>query len=347
MTLKLGSDGNLHIYTTGTTTDAVAPCPPASLTNITIASPSSNATNLTIDTTNGDPIPAGGLTYSGAGGLIKTGSGSMTLSHTNTYTGGTTVSAGTLIVSSASVIAANTSLIVGAGGIFIYDPTAAAATASAGTTADTPAVTSSPSIAADAPPILLTPASAAAALPADLAPSTAASATTAAPAVIDAANSVVVPSSVISAAAAGTGAPPALEPAAIAEDMIRPDQGGSVGDLPGNVPQWINGRGSTATSATDAATAAPSPSLAPRQMPADAGQSDSANGAAKAPIGQTASAPAQAADIVLSGLRSDSAGSAAASWLWAILDAQNQANQSSQRNDNAVTVDKLLAMTAP
>ena len=40
LTLTLGSDGNLHVYTTGTTTDAVPPCPPASVTNIEITAPS-------------------------------------------------------------------------------------------------------------------------------------------------------------------------------------------------------------------------------------------------------------------------------------------------------------------
>ena len=87
----------------GTMTDAVTPCPPASLTNIEITSPSSAAGNLTVNST-GNPIPAGGLTYSGAGGLIITGSGSVTLSGTDTYSGGTAVVAGTLIVTTSSAL---------------------------------------------------------------------------------------------------------------------------------------------------------------------------------------------------------------------------------------------------
>ena len=127
LTLTLGSDGNLHVYTTGTTTDAVPPCAPASVANIEITSPSSTTANLTIDSTNGDPIPAGGLDYSGAGGLIITGSGTVTLSGTNSYTGGTTVSAGTLLITNASALPGGTSLTVGAGGTFVFDPSQAAA----------------------------------------------------------------------------------------------------------------------------------------------------------------------------------------------------------------------------
>ena len=127
LTLTLGSDGNLHVYTTGTTTEVVPPCPPASVSNIEITSPSDTTANLTIDSTNGDPIPAGGLNYSGGGGLIITGSGTVTLSGTNSYTGGTTVSAGTLLINAASALPAGGSLTVGAGGTFIFDPTSTGA----------------------------------------------------------------------------------------------------------------------------------------------------------------------------------------------------------------------------
>ncbi len=126
LTLKLGSDGKLHVYITGTTTDAVPPRPPASVTSIQITSPSSTTANLTIDSTAGNPVPAGGLTYSGAAGLIKTGSGSVTLSGPDAYTGGTAVSAGTLLVNAASALPAGTSLKIGAGGVFIFDPSVTA-----------------------------------------------------------------------------------------------------------------------------------------------------------------------------------------------------------------------------
>jgi len=125
LTPTLGSDGNLHVYTTGTTTDAVPPCPPAGVSNIEITG--RRYTNLTIDSTNGNPIPAGGLTYSGGGGLIITGSGTVALSGTNTYTGGTTVSSGTLLINAASALPGGGSLTVDAGGTFIFDPSSTGA----------------------------------------------------------------------------------------------------------------------------------------------------------------------------------------------------------------------------
>jgi len=126
LTLTLGSDGNLHVYTTGTTTDAVAPVAPASISSIDITSPSDTTADLTIDSSNGNPIPAGGLNYSGAGGLNITGSGVVTLAGPNSYTGGTTVFAGTILLKAGSALPGGTSLTVGAGGTFVFDPSAAA-----------------------------------------------------------------------------------------------------------------------------------------------------------------------------------------------------------------------------
>jgi len=126
LTLTSGSDGNLHVYTTGTTTDAVPPSPPVSVSKIEITSPSDTTANLTIDSTAGNPIPAGGLNYSGGGGLIITGSGSVTLAGPNRYTGGTTISAGRLLINAASALPGGGSLTVDAGGTFVFDPSQSA-----------------------------------------------------------------------------------------------------------------------------------------------------------------------------------------------------------------------------
>jgi autotransporter-associated beta strand protein len=96
------------------------------VTNIVITSPSSTTANLTIDSTAGNPVPTGGLTYGGGGGLIKTGSGHVTLSGANTYTGGTAVSDGTLLITATNVLADGGSLTVGAGGTFVFDPSQSA-----------------------------------------------------------------------------------------------------------------------------------------------------------------------------------------------------------------------------
>ena len=62
--------------------------------------------------------PAGqSLTLTGAGG------GTLILSGSNTYTGGTYVEKGTLIVNNRGAIQDGSRLIVGAGGTFIFDPT--------------------------------------------------------------------------------------------------------------------------------------------------------------------------------------------------------------------------------
>jgi len=74
--------------------------------------------NLTI----GGPISESG----GANSIVKTGTGSVILSGANSYSGGTIVSGGTLIVTNASALPAGSSLTVGAGGTFIFDPTATA-----------------------------------------------------------------------------------------------------------------------------------------------------------------------------------------------------------------------------
>ena len=84
----------------------------------------------------------GNYTYagsiSGSGGLVQFGSGALILSGSDSYGGGTLVETGTLEVTSAAALPVGTSLVVGAGGIFDFDPTAAAAPLT-GTASATPA----------------------------------------------------------------------------------------------------------------------------------------------------------------------------------------------------------------
>ena len=77
---------------------------------------------------------------SGPGGLTKDTGGTLTISGDNSYSGGTVVNDGTLIVANASALPSGTSLTVGAGGIFLFDASQAASSVSAaGLAAPSPA----------------------------------------------------------------------------------------------------------------------------------------------------------------------------------------------------------------
>ena len=67
------------------------------------------------------PNPSGPI----GGSLTKTGLGTLLLSGENTYTGPTTVDAGTLAITSSAALPSGTSLTVAAGGTFIFDPSLA------------------------------------------------------------------------------------------------------------------------------------------------------------------------------------------------------------------------------
>ncbi len=62
----------------------------------------------------------------GAGSLLKNGTGTLILSGADSYDGGTSVAAGTLAITTASALPSGSSLVVGANGTFIFDPTATA-----------------------------------------------------------------------------------------------------------------------------------------------------------------------------------------------------------------------------
>ena len=96
-----------------------------------------NPTGLTITGSIGDQ-------GNGTGVLELSGPGTLVLANSNTYGvsgGGTIVSGGTLIATCSDAIPAGTSLSVGAGGVFIYDPSQAPTAGSvvaAGTVAAVP-----------------------------------------------------------------------------------------------------------------------------------------------------------------------------------------------------------------
>ena len=80
---------------------------------------------LTISPTGGSTTFNGGILGGGALGtidLVLNGPGTLVLSGSNTYTGGTTVDAGTLAITTAGALRDGTSLTVAAGGTFVFDP---------------------------------------------------------------------------------------------------------------------------------------------------------------------------------------------------------------------------------
>jgi len=85
LTLKIGADGKLHLYRSGTTTDAVPPQVLAGVTAVNITGRDYLDDVLTIDYTGGNPIPSGGVNY--AGGLLGAGNGnSLALKGTRAMT---------------------------------------------------------------------------------------------------------------------------------------------------------------------------------------------------------------------------------------------------------------------
>jgi hypothetical protein len=66
MTLKINTtDGLLHLYRSGTTTDVVTPQNPANITSVNITGRNNVSDILTVDYSNGNPIPFGGLNFNG------------------------------------------------------------------------------------------------------------------------------------------------------------------------------------------------------------------------------------------------------------------------------------------
>ena len=98
----------------------------------TIAAPLALDSSVLVAPASGSRLAISGPISGTGSSLTLGGLGTLVLSGANSYNGGTTVSAGTLILSNSSAIAAYTNLTVGAGGTLIFDPSV---TASYATTA--------------------------------------------------------------------------------------------------------------------------------------------------------------------------------------------------------------------
>jgi len=72
LTISATSDGKLHVYQTGTTTDVIPPQPAASVGEIQISGPDSAANTLTISFGDGSPVPPDGVFFAGVAGETNT-----------------------------------------------------------------------------------------------------------------------------------------------------------------------------------------------------------------------------------------------------------------------------------
>ena len=129
-----GSFGPINVFQGGTL--AIAPSASPILPGLVVSSgriagTGQSATPVTIDAADivvpdltNQLLLSGNL--SGSGALTKLGPGTLVLSGSNTYAGGTFVDSGTLVATNPTAIPGGGGLTIGAGGTFIFDPSVAA-----------------------------------------------------------------------------------------------------------------------------------------------------------------------------------------------------------------------------
>lgn len=88
--------------------------------NINLMNSNTSPAAVALSVGNNNSSNSYGGTLSGGGSLVKIGTGTQTLAAAQTYSGSTTVSLGTLVVSSAGSLASS-AVTVGAGGTFVYN----------------------------------------------------------------------------------------------------------------------------------------------------------------------------------------------------------------------------------
>ena len=91
---------------------------------LTLSNTSSAALSLIVGNNNASTTFSG--TLGGLGSLTKIGGGTLILAGSDSYAGGTIIELGTLEISMPEALPAGGSLAIGAGGTFVFDPTASA-----------------------------------------------------------------------------------------------------------------------------------------------------------------------------------------------------------------------------
>ncbi|MGV3663627.1 MAG: autotransporter-associated beta strand repeat-containing protein [Prosthecobacter sp.] len=97
------------------------------MANVRLTGGSITGTTGVLTSTNAFDLQAGTVSsiLGGSAGVVKTTSGTVTLSGLNTYTGGTMVSGGTLIATRSGALGTNSGLSIASGAEFAYRPTTA------------------------------------------------------------------------------------------------------------------------------------------------------------------------------------------------------------------------------
>ena len=96
-----------------------------------ISTPIVLAGSLAVNTSNGGSLDLSGSVSQAAGvsaALSLSGSGMLILSGTGSYSGGTTITNGSLCVTNSNALPEGTNLTIGAGGVLIFDPSAVGGT---------------------------------------------------------------------------------------------------------------------------------------------------------------------------------------------------------------------------
>ena len=182
-TIGQGTGGTLHLNNGGNSASIAV-----SGGSQEISAPLALDSSVLVAPVAGSRLGISGSVSGPGSSLTLNGSGTLVLGGVNSYSGGTRVSAGTLIVTESTAIYADTNLTVGAGGTFIFDPSITASNAGGVASNDTASASDAATAASNAASVASAAATAAVSVV-----STDTSATAAATMTASAASSAAVP----------------------------------------------------------------------------------------------------------------------------------------------------------
>ena len=132
-TIGPGTGGTLHLNNGGNSASIAV-----SAGSQEISAPLALDSSVLVTPVAGSRLGISGSISGPGSALTLNGSGTLVLGGANSYSGGTRVSAGTLILAESTAICADTNLTIGAGGIFIFNPSITASDAATNNVAGVP-----------------------------------------------------------------------------------------------------------------------------------------------------------------------------------------------------------------